>query len=170
METDLRMAMELQQALMSFNYPRFCDDKRELQFSHRYRPASMVGGDFFFCQTFAFFGRGNGNNISGGAIWNFCQSVAHKILIKFFQSGGNIRLRTFKNFFHLERQAVGLVDAADFWIAITRTQQLAKLTEAVKSFVIHFHHEHMVETGENIFQTVRQRIDVANVNGRNSVA
>jgi len=48
METDLRMAMELQQALMSFNYPRFCDDKRELQFSHRYRPASMVGGDFFF--------------------------------------------------------------------------------------------------------------------------
>ena len=48
METDLRMAMELQQALMSFNYPRFCDDKRELHFSHRYRPASMVGGDFFF--------------------------------------------------------------------------------------------------------------------------
>jgi serine phosphatase RsbU (regulator of sigma subunit) len=48
METDLRMAMELQQALMSFNYPRFCDDERELQFSHRYRPASMVGGDFFF--------------------------------------------------------------------------------------------------------------------------
>ena len=48
METDLRMAMELQQALMSFNYSRFCDDKRELQFSHRYRPASMVGGDFFF--------------------------------------------------------------------------------------------------------------------------
>jgi len=48
METDLRMAMELQQALMSFNYPRFSGDKRELQFSHRYRPASMVGGDFFF--------------------------------------------------------------------------------------------------------------------------
>jgi hypothetical protein len=52
METDLRMAMELQQALMSFNYPRFCDDKRELQFSHRYRPASMVGGDFFFISPF----------------------------------------------------------------------------------------------------------------------
>jgi phosphoserine phosphatase RsbU/P len=48
METDLRMAMELQQALMSFNYPRFCGDGRELRFSHRYRPASIVGGDFFF--------------------------------------------------------------------------------------------------------------------------
>ena len=48
METDLRMAMELQQALMSFNYPRFSGDEKELQFSHRYRPASMVGGDFFF--------------------------------------------------------------------------------------------------------------------------
>jgi hypothetical protein len=48
METDLRMAMELQQALMSFNYPQFCGDERELRFSHRYRPASMVGGDFFF--------------------------------------------------------------------------------------------------------------------------
>lgn len=48
METDLRMAMELQQALMSFNYPRFCGDEKELRFSHRYRPASMVGGDFFF--------------------------------------------------------------------------------------------------------------------------
>jgi phosphoserine phosphatase RsbU/P len=48
METDLRMAMELQQALMSFNYPRFCGDEGELKFSHRYRPASIVGGDFFF--------------------------------------------------------------------------------------------------------------------------
>jgi serine phosphatase RsbU (regulator of sigma subunit) len=48
METDLRMAMELQQALMSFNYPRFFGGGRELGFSHRYRPASMVGGDFFF--------------------------------------------------------------------------------------------------------------------------
>jgi len=48
METDLRMAMELQQALMSFNYPRFFGGGRELSFSHRYRPASMVGGDFFF--------------------------------------------------------------------------------------------------------------------------
>jgi serine phosphatase RsbU (regulator of sigma subunit) len=48
METDLRMAMELQQALMSFKYPRFCGNERELRFSHRYRPASIVGGDFFF--------------------------------------------------------------------------------------------------------------------------
>ena len=48
METDLRMAMELQQALMSFNYQQFCSDERELRFSHRYRPTSMVGGDFFF--------------------------------------------------------------------------------------------------------------------------
>ena len=48
METDLRMAMELQQALMSFNYPRFFGGGRELGFSHQSRLASMVGGDFFF--------------------------------------------------------------------------------------------------------------------------
>jgi serine phosphatase RsbU (regulator of sigma subunit) len=50
METDLRMATELQQALMPNTYPSFPlqpDSATALRFYHRYLPASMMGGDFF---------------------------------------------------------------------------------------------------------------------------
>jgi sigma-B regulation protein RsbU (phosphoserine phosphatase) len=50
METDLRMARELQQALMPNAYPSFPSNSKrvtELHFYHRYLPASMMSGDFF---------------------------------------------------------------------------------------------------------------------------
>src|SRR5215472_3165650 len=51
METDLRMATELQQALMPSTYPAFPADTAEgttrLRFCHRYLPATLMGGDFF---------------------------------------------------------------------------------------------------------------------------
>jgi len=51
METDLRMATELQQALMPNIYPSFPagpgHEPSRLRFYHRYLPASMMGGDFF---------------------------------------------------------------------------------------------------------------------------
>jgi sigma-B regulation protein RsbU (phosphoserine phosphatase) len=51
METDLRMACQMQHAFMPQSYPvvpRSVDpDKSLLQFSHRYLPAATLGGDFF---------------------------------------------------------------------------------------------------------------------------
>jgi serine phosphatase RsbU (regulator of sigma subunit) len=51
METDLRMATELQQALMPSTYPSIPADGSEgtmrLRFCHRYLPATLMGGDFF---------------------------------------------------------------------------------------------------------------------------
>jgi len=51
METDLRMATELQQALMPSTYPTFPADAAaeatKLRFCHRYIPATQMGGDFF---------------------------------------------------------------------------------------------------------------------------
>src|SRR5215471_15700630 len=51
METDLRMATELQQALMPSTYPVFPEDApagaSKLRFCHRYLPATLMGGDFF---------------------------------------------------------------------------------------------------------------------------
>jgi phosphoserine phosphatase RsbU/P len=51
METDLRMARELQQALMPNAYPSFSagpsEGQTSLRFYHRYLPASMMSGDFF---------------------------------------------------------------------------------------------------------------------------
>src|SRR6201990_24867 len=51
METDRRMATELQQALMPNVYPSFpggsIQGSTALRFYHRYLPASMMGGDFF---------------------------------------------------------------------------------------------------------------------------
>jgi serine phosphatase RsbU (regulator of sigma subunit) len=52
MQMDLRMAMELQQALISAKYPLFPGkatvETAHLRFSHLYLPASLIGGDFFF--------------------------------------------------------------------------------------------------------------------------
>ena len=52
MQMDLRMAMELQQALISVKYPLFPGnatvETARLRFSHLYLPASLIGGDFFF--------------------------------------------------------------------------------------------------------------------------
>jgi len=51
METDLRMATELQQALMPSTYPTIPADAgasaTRLCFCHRYLPATLMGGDFF---------------------------------------------------------------------------------------------------------------------------
>ena len=51
METDLRMATELQQALMPSAYPSIPADAgagaKRLRFWHRYLPATLMGGDFF---------------------------------------------------------------------------------------------------------------------------
>ena len=51
METDLRMATELQQALMPSTYPSIpadaTEDGTKLRFCHRYLPAMLMGGDFF---------------------------------------------------------------------------------------------------------------------------
>ena len=50
METDLRMATELQQAMMPSAYPSSPLEPggaTALRFYHRYLPASMMGGDFF---------------------------------------------------------------------------------------------------------------------------
>src|SRR5215467_13123174 len=51
METDLRMATELQQALMPSAYPTFPADAAagatRVRFCHRYLPATLMGGDFF---------------------------------------------------------------------------------------------------------------------------
>src|SRR5262245_8542355 len=51
MKTDLRMATELQQALMPSTYPTIpadaVADATKLRFCHRYLPATLMGGDFF---------------------------------------------------------------------------------------------------------------------------
>jgi sigma-B regulation protein RsbU (phosphoserine phosphatase) len=51
-QMDLRMAMELQQALMSVTYPLFPPsatvETTRISFSHLYLPASLIGGDFFY--------------------------------------------------------------------------------------------------------------------------
>ena len=51
METDLRMATELQQALMPSTYPSIPEDAgagaTRLRFCHRYLAATLMGGDFF---------------------------------------------------------------------------------------------------------------------------
>jgi len=44
---ELRMAREIQQALLPHNYPVFSDNEKTLHFAHCYRPATSLSGDFF---------------------------------------------------------------------------------------------------------------------------
>ena len=52
MENDLRMATELQQALMPVTYPVFRSktsfEETQIRFSHLYTPCDVIGGDFFY--------------------------------------------------------------------------------------------------------------------------
>ena len=68
-----------------------------------------------------------------------------------------------ENVAHFPRQTVGLVDTANLRIAKTSAEQAGKLSVAVDAFVVHFDDQDVVETGENIFQTVGQWIQVAKV-------
>lgn len=47
LEEELRMAREIQQALLPHNYPPFCAEQGTLHFAHCYRPAAALSGDFF---------------------------------------------------------------------------------------------------------------------------
>lgn len=44
---ELRMARQVQQALLPHHYPRFHADHNSLRFAHFYRPAASLSGDFF---------------------------------------------------------------------------------------------------------------------------
>ncbi len=57
-----------------------------------------------------------------------------------------------------------------FGSQIARAEQAAELAVAIEAFVVHFHDEDVVESGENIFQPGGERIDVLDVNGGNAVA
>ena len=44
---ELKMAREIQQALLPHQYPHFFADQHSLHFAHYYRPAAALSGDFF---------------------------------------------------------------------------------------------------------------------------
>src|SRR5687768_15204775 len=76
--------------------------------------------------------------------------------LKFRHAFGDGAFRAFQNVAHFPGKAVGLRDAADFRVAITRSQKPRQLTVAVKSFVVHLNDEDVIEPGENVFETGRQ--------------
>jgi len=73
METDLRMATELQQALMPGTYPSISADDgaggTNLRFCHRYLPATQMGGDFFHIARL---------NDDTAAVW-ICDVMGHGV-------------------------------------------------------------------------------------------
>ena len=68
-----------------------------------------------------------------------------------------------QDFLYFKCQAVGLVDAVDFRIAVAGAQQARQLAVAVDAFVVQFDNEDVIETGKGIFEAIGKRIDVADV-------
>src|SRR5262245_58107008 len=66
-------------------------------------------------------------------------------------------------------QPVGFGDTPDLGVAITGAQQLTELPGAVSTFVVHLHHQDVVESGKDVFQTGRDRVQMLDVQGGNAV-
>src|SRR5438128_12111459 len=68
-----------------------------------------------------------------------------------------------QNFFHPERQPVGLGEARDFWFAISRAQDGAELAVAVNALVVHLDRHDALELREDFLESVRQRMHMTQV-------
>src|ERR1017187_9646667 len=54
-----------------------------------------------------------------------------RLKLNFAQAGGDVGFGAFENFLHLPGEAVGLVDALDFRVAITGAQNRTELAETI---------------------------------------
>src|SRR5262249_8084864 len=70
-----------------------------------------------------------------------------------------------QNFFHPEREAVGLGEAGDFRFAIAGTQNRGGLAVPVNALVIHLDGDAALELLENLFEAVWQRMQMAQMHG-----
>src|SRR4051794_22326364 len=76
----------------------------------------------------------------------------------------------FQNFPYPERQAVGLGDALDLRLAIARPQNRGQLAVTVNAGVVHLDHDNAFELWPDLFQSVRQRMNVAQMQRPDFVA
>src|SRR6185503_20032494 len=97
-------------------------------------------------------------------------SLIAKSQLQFAQPFAHVGVRALENVLHFPGQTVGLVNAPNLRIAIARPEQTGELAVAIQTLVIHFDDEDVIKPGENILQTRRQRADVTDVNGRDTVA
>ena len=70
-----------------------------------------------------------------------------------------------KNFFYAEGEAVRFGDALNFRFAITRPQNGRELPEPVKPLIVHLDCDDAFEVSKNFLQSVRQRMNVAQMYG-----
>src|SRR5262249_13191942 len=66
-----------------------------------------------------------------------------------------------QNFFHAKRKPVGFSEAGDFRLAIARTQNRGDLAIAVNALVVHLDCDDALESVENLLETVRQWMEMA---------
>src|SRR6267154_2284928 len=64
---------------------------------------------------------------------------------------------------------IGLIDSPDFRVTVSRTKQAGKLAVSVNALVIHFDHEDMVESRENVLQPRGEGIEMFDVKRRNAI-
>src|SRR4030095_7721834 len=75
-----------------------------------------------------------------------------------------------QNFFYPEGKTVGLGDALDFWFAVASPQNSGELAETIKALVVHLDRDNTLEFRPDFFKTIRQRMDVAQVERRDFFA
>src|SRR6266571_3871375 len=77
------------------------------------------------------------------------------------RKGGLALEHAVQNFFHPERETIGLGEARDFWFAVTRSQNRGELAKTVNALIIHLDRDDALELLEDFFEAVRQRMQMA---------
>ncbi|MFM1944076.1 MAG: hypothetical protein RI897_3058 [Verrucomicrobiota bacterium] len=75
-----------------------------------------------------------------------------------------------EQFSNFEREAVGFGDGFDFGVAVAGPEDSGQLAAAVEAFVIEFGDEDVVEAGEDFFEAVGQRVEVADMEAADFLA
>jgi hypothetical protein len=65
-----------------------------------------------------------------------------------------------QNLYHPESEPIGFRYALHFWLAVTRSQYRGQLSESIETLIVHFHNNDAFELGENLLESVRQRMQM----------
>ena len=93
--------------------------------------------------------------------WAFAGDVAGAEALSFEDA--------FQNFFHAEGQTVGLGEAFDLRLAIAGAEDGGELAVAVNALVVHLDDDDALEFGEDLFDAVRQRMEMTEMDGADFV-
>lgn len=139
MEADLRMARELQQAMLPRDYPRFPEqaepERSAIRFYHRYQPAGTVGGDFFHLLRLSDASVGillcdvMGHEVRAALVTAMLRALAES-MIPLAPQPGRLMTRLNADVVHMLEHSPDVMFATGAYLVVDVDQRVARFTRA----------------------------------------